>query len=390
MRWMAVVAIVIILVVSLKDAIGIFFVYHFAFYFDAIDSVLRCPVHQKIGAVPSASSANRSWEDLITDQLNSPHSGWIVSKHPVTLGLCNRILDTILDMAVATNRTLWIEWNEQPQYKMNPVEIVGSSSFQSIFNSSFHETRFRPPDNITDRIPHILLASSDCFLQQIVGLSDLSLIFMNHSVVEITRCDWWGGLLLKNPQYARTVFHGLNISLGFPIIFKSLFKLHPPFPQPVECSWMIQIRVDLPPGPWLHAAPTDDFFRCAFAGGMTHLDYKTTWIVTDNKRRLLQRSSPKAKQMLSMMNLPTEEKTCRGPCGDRRTMETIYKLSHCKRAVLTFGSSFGSCITSLAGVSQVFRVGRYGDCHALPSAEPYDMNTFSRYGNVATFLASKF
>ena len=386
MRWMAIVVIVLILVVSLKDAIGIYFVYHFAFYFDAIDSVLRCPVHQRIGAVPSVSSANRSWEDLITDQLSSPHSGWIVSKHPVTLGLCNRILDITSSflLAVATNRTLWIEWDEQPQYTMNPVEIVGSSSFQSIFNSSFHETRFRPPDNITDRIP----LASDCFLQQIVGASDLSLIFMNHSVVEIARCDWWGGLLLKNPQYARTVFHGLNISLGFPMIFRSLFKLHPPFPQPVECSWMIQIRVDLP-GPWFHVPPTDDFFRCAFAGGMTFLDYKTTWIVTDNKKRLLERSSPKAKRMLSMMNLPTREKTCRGTCGDRRTMETIYKLSQCKRAVLTFGSSFGSCITSLAGVSQVFRVGRYGDCHALPSAEPYDMNTFSRYGNAATFLASK-
>ena len=229
MWWMAVVAIVIILVVSLKDAIGIFFVYHFAFYFDAIDSVLRCPVHQKIGAVPSASSANRSWEDLITDQLNSPHSGWIVSKHPVTLGLCNRILDTILDMAVATNRTLWIEWNEQPQYKMNPVEIVGSSSFQSIFNSSFHETRFRPPDNITDRIPHILLASSDCFLQQIVGLSDLSLIFMNHSVVEITRCDWWGGTVAQKSPICKDSVSWLEYFSWISYYFQVFVQVTPSF-----------------------------------------------------------------------------------------------------------------------------------------------------------------
>ncbi len=86
------------------------------------------------------------------------------------------------------------------------------------------------------------------------------------------------------------------------------------------------------------------------------------------------------------MNLPAYSESCRGPCGDRQALETMHTMSKCKNAVLTFGSSFGSCITSVAGISRIYRVGRCGDCHVRPGndGEPMDVNTKN---NIFLFIA---
>jgi hypothetical protein len=67
-------------------------------------------------------------------------------------------------------------------------------------------------------------------------------------------------------------------------------------------------------------------------------------------------------------------------------METMYRLSRCQSAVLTFGSSFGACIANLAAAPRQFRVSHFGDC--LPGATDglVDVNTYSRHGNIATYL----
>jgi hypothetical protein len=120
---------------------------------------------------------------------------------------------------------------------------------------------------------------------------------------------------------------------------------------------------------------------------MTAGDYRQTWIITDDKNKLLEHASPWASRIVSMMNMPDHgNESCRGPCGDRHAMETMYKMAKCKNAVLTFGSSFGSCITSLAGIQRVYRVGRYNDCHLMRTAEPTDVNTHIKLGREIDFF----
>lgn len=389
LRWrVAVLLLLVSVILWSSEAAVIFLVYHFAYFFDAVGLHVKCP-HLALPtrpAPPASLARSRSWDEVVSDQLAGPHAGWIVARHPDALGLCNRILDTMSAflLAVATNRTLWIEWEGRPQVALNSDENVGSSSFQSLFNSSFLDERYRPPAGLASVS---LPAGDDCFLVRIVQSPDLNRELLAGPIVNVTRWDWWGGLLLRNPRYGQTVFRDLDVMAGFPVIFASLFRLRDPIPRPVECSWLIQVRLNLL-APWFDTAPIDTFLECATANGMTPRDYRTAWIVTDNKRKLWERASPQALRVLSLMNVPSEETSCRGACGDRRAMEIMYELSQCKRAVLSFSSSFGSCITSLAGITRVYRVGRYGDCHALGLREPYDMNTFSRHGNAASYLAS--
>jgi hypothetical protein len=366
-----------------------YFAYHFAFSFDSINYVYNTrPQCTTLGS-PSISSHNDSksqtWDTIIAHHMSSTHNGWILSSHPVTLGLCNRILDitSMFILAIATNRTLWIEWDEQPLVSMNRWEPVAMSGFDQMFESPIRSLNLKPPDEISQQSKII---DKTCFMHHLATSPNLNVDLIQGEAVSLTGCDWSGGLLLRNPHYKNTIFKGLNFSDGFPAIFRLIFNLRPPTPKPVDCNWLIQYRVKRPSPKWV-LRPIDDFIDCAISKGMRFSDYRKTWVITDDQNALISHASPQSRRILSMMNLPQEQESCRGPCGDRKAMETMYRLTQCKNAVLSLGSSFGSCITSVAKIQPVYRVGRYGDCHALPSNEPFDMNTVSRYGNTATFIA---
>jgi hypothetical protein len=282
-------------------------------------------------------------------------------------------------LAMATNRTLWIEWEQQEPEQITANEFAGMSSFDDLFISDFHDRRFRPPTHLIENAT----VAHDCFLERLRFSSDLNKDYNTNSI-RIDSGEWWGGLLFRNRAYANTVFKGLKPMQGFPVLFRSMFALHPPHVEPEECSWLIQYRtIWLPPR---YTAPIDSFLACARAKGMTPDDYRTTWIIADEPGALLQGASPEAARVLAAMNLPKERATCRGPCGDRHAMETMYRLSRCRNAVLTLGSSFGSCIANLAAAPRQFRVSHYGECLAPATEGPVDTNTYSRHGNIATYL----
>ena len=345
---------------------------------------------QHVQSIPDGTIfTNHTWSAILSDYENQPHDGWIVVGYPVTLGLCNRMLDitSTLLLAMATNRTMWVEWEEQLGNHTDGYEEFRMSGFNTLFNSSLHDGMNKPPDNWVSG--SVSLDNDGCFLHNVMNSPDLNVALdMTTKVVTRARGDWWGGLLLKNKHYKATFPPHLTFLSGFPVLFRALFNPRTPSPPPVDCGWLIQYRVKLATSKWrIH--PVDRFLECAISNGMTRQDYNTTWVVTDDVDYMLENASPMSRLALSHMHLPTEKIGCRGPCGDHHAVETMYSLSRCKRAILTFGSSFGSCITSLAGMQgrHQYRVGRFGDCHRLPSDEPYDMNTLSRYGNTATYMA---
>lgn len=377
-----------------QDIIITYLYYHYGYYYEYIgyqyDTLIQCKwqahrVTQPVVKNPSASTA-MSWEGLISTHLKSEHSGWVIAKYPVDHGLCNRILDitSMLLLAIATNRTLWVEWEEQAQIRYNYIELVGMSSFKSLFNSSFLDNHSKPPNEILSTAFHL---DDHCFLHQAAKSSDLNMYFMNRMAIRYHRYDFWGGLLLQNPYYSKTVFSGLNFTLLFPTMFQLVFRLNHPIPEPEECNWMIHYRYKLPAPTW-YTPPIDEFLKCAITRGMEPKDYERTWIVTDDREKMMEHASPWALGIISTMNMPSEKESCRGPCGDRQAIEIMYKMAKCKHAVLSFGSSFGSCITSLAGINTIHRVGRYGDCHTRQYTEPIDVNTRNKFGTMMTYFYS--
>jgi hypothetical protein len=367
----------------------LFMRYHFEYAFQAVKWQLfsQCPSGAQ-GSTVMFSSSSPNWTTLLSNQLHlaaSPER-WVVSKYDVGLGLCNRILNSIsaLLLAMATNRTLWLEWEQQAQVFITSNEFAGMSSYDDLFISPFHDRQLRPPSAVIDNATHI---GNDCWLER-MRFSDLGQAYAAHKAIRIDAGDWWGSLLLRNPVYANTVFKGLKISDGFPILFRAMFTLHPPGVEPEKaCSWMIQYRTVWPPP--RYTAPIDAFLACAERNGMTRADFGSTWIVTDDPAGMRRQASLKALRILEAMNVPSVG-TCRGPCGDRQAMETMYRMSQCRNAVLTLGSSFGACISSLAGIRRQFRVSHYGECIPFAAENgPLDANSYSRNGNLATFLASK-
>ena len=368
----------------------LFMRYHFEYTFQAIKWHMssQC-LHAHKATSPTKNDFDNprntatNWSTLLSNQLQAAAPDrWVLSKYPVGLGLCNRILNSIsaLLLAMATNRTLWLEWEQQAEVFITSNEFAGMSGYDDLFISPFHDRRLRPPSGVIENATRI----QDCLLDQ-MRFADLGQTYAQHQAVRVDGGDWWGSLLLHNPLYANTIFKGLKVVDGFPLLFRAMFTLHPPSVEPEKaCNWMIQYRTVWPPP--RYTAPIDVFLACAEKNGMTPADYGNTWIVTDNPSAMLQQASPKAARILEAMNVP-KEGTCRGPCGDRQAMETMYRLSRCRNAVLTLGSSFGGCIASLAGITRQFRVSHYGECIPFVADDgPLDANSYSRNGNLATFI----
>ena len=367
----------------------LFMRYYFEYYFEVAKWHLNseCKVSQDASPQMSKIIPNSSWEDLISHQLTTVHDRWVISKPDVGLGLCNRILNTLSAMmfAMATNRTFWIEWEQQEAENITANEYAGMSSYDDLFVSELHDRRFRPPTSLIEgaRRDH------KCFFEKVRFSRDLNRDFSDRAI-RIEGGEWWGPLLIRNRAYGNTIFNGLKPMDGFSILFRAMFTLHPPRIEPEKCSWMIQYRTIWPPP--RYTAPIESFLSCAQEKGLAPADYSTTWIVTDDPVALLAHATPEAARTLSAMHLPRERSTCRGPCGDRKAMETMHRLSRCRNVVLTHGSSFGSCIAGLAGARRQFRVSHYGECldpRTRDADGPIDANTYSRMGNIATYLAQR-
>jgi hypothetical protein len=360
--------------------------HYLEYYYDIVKWHIMIPTCRHATSTDHTPNVtqNTSWDTLLSNSMAYTRDRWVVSTPSVGLGLCNRILHSLsaLIFAMATNRSLWIEWEEQPYQNITSNEYAGMSSYDALFVSEFHNTRFRPPPHLIEgalRIEH-----EACFLNRVRFSTDLNQDY-SAQVLRMEGGDWWAPLLIKNR--ANTMFKGLKLTDGFPLLFKAMFTLHPPTIIPEEqCSWMIQYRTIWPPPHY--TAPIESFLSCARDHGLTPADYSTTWIVADDPAALVAHATPETATILSAMNLPGP--SCRGPCGDRQALETMYRLSRCRNAVLTLGSSYGSCISSLAGASRQFRVSGYGECLVFPPTDgPIDANSYSRKGSLKTYLAQR-
>ena len=364
--------------------------YYFEYYFEIVRwHALTRPTCEYTTSTPplalgeSTPSVNHSWHSLLSEQLAYTRDRWVLSRPPVGLGLCNRILHSLsaLLFAMATNRTLWLEWEPQPYQYITANEYAGMSGYDALFRSDLHHPRFRPPTQIIERAVEVKYDA--CFAGAMRFSTDLNKDY-SARVLRIEGGEWWAPLLFKNRAVKR--FAGLDLMDGFRRLFRAMFTLRPPrFKVETECTWLIQYRTIWPPP--RRTAPIEAFLACAHAGGLTPAEYRTTWIVADDPAALMAHATPEAARVLSAMHLP-QAASCRGPCGDRQAMETMYRLSRCKHAVLTLGSSFGTCIASLAGIDRQFRVSEFGECLRVPTADgPLNANTYSRHGNLGTYLA---
>lgn len=326
---------------------------------------------------------NNSWELLLEnyERFRDPNK-FVIFKTQDWQGLCNRFMNSIsiFLLAIATNRTLWIEWNTFNVTYITSVERGGIMAYDDLFAPS----RFlnRPPYLDEDYFsggffPHDHCVSKHARFGNLQKLDQ-------YRVIHFNRYDFWGTHLMNNKRYKNSIFRGLNVTDGFPFLFRKLFSLKKPV-KAKNCSWMIQYRTQWPPP--FYTAPFDDFIKCANSSGLTPADYSSTYVISDNPKKIMDTSSPFTKSILKQMNLPRSRVTSRGRSGDLKTMQTMYELSECKNAVVSLGSSFGSCIAGLAHVQKLFRVGHDGSCipvqHGL-----IDANCNAKNGCFSTYLAN--
>ena len=287
----------------------------------------------------------------------------------------------MLVFAMVTNRTLWVEWEQQNSSRFNAIESGAASDYDSLFQSPLHERRRRPPDDVMQRL---VSTDMNCAAAKFRFSHDLNVDYPM-DVVRLNGCDWQGGLLMRNKAYADTVLKGLNPVQGLNILIRALFTLQPPHVPQELCSWLIQYR-HVWPLPYM-TANIRDFIACARRHGMQESDYATTWVLTDDRATMLELADQESRTVLARMNYPTTKRACKGVCGDRATMESVYRLSGCRNAVLTHASSFGACVTSIAPILKKLTVGPFGEC-MVTHLEPLDPNSQVRGGGYVTYLST--
>jgi hypothetical protein len=94
--------------------------YHFENYYEATKWNLHSSSHAAVKYDKQLLQAGdhhpiAEWGKLISKQLETVSDQWVIYKPPVGLGLCNRIINSLscLLLAMATDRKLWIEWDQQ-------------------------------------------------------------------------------------------------------------------------------------------------------------------------------------------------------------------------------------------------------------------------------------
>jgi len=328
--------------------------------------------------VSIAKYENNTWESLIEkyERYRDP-TKFVIFVPFFWQGLCNRIMNSIsvVLFAIATNRTVWIEWDSMNTTRLSENEYGGIESLHELFNVSF-------PMSKPDTLEADMWLYGWC-VSRIMQFSNLHSM-SDTDVIHINRFDFWGTNLMKNRRYKDTVFNGLSIHEGFPFLFKRIFALKKTV-EPKQCSWMFHYRTIWPPP--FHTAPFDDFIKCANVSGFSSEDYSTSHVISDNPSMIWERSSATTRNILSQMNLPRTRLTCRGKCGDLKSMETMYRLSGCKNAIVSLGSSFGACIAGLAQVQNWYRVGHDGVCRRVEHGL-VDANCNARDGCLSTYLAN--
>ena len=322
---------------------------------------------------------NNSWEIALENYEKHRNPKKFVIFVPIYWqGLCNRILNSIsiLMFAMATNRTLWIEWESLPPVIYENVEIIGMMGFEELFQSNI--TMSKPKTIYADYWPHELCVTQ---MMQFGNLQSLDM----YDIIHINRHDFWGTNVVKNYRYKDTVFNGLDVYKGFPFLMKKLFALKKET-EAKNCSWLIHYRTQWPP-PY-HTAPFNYFIKCANQSGLLPQDYSTTYIISDNPMLVWETSSESTQDIIKKMNMPRSRVTSRGKHGDKKAMQQMYELSNCQNAILSMGSSYGACIAGLANIKNWHKVAYDGSCMKVTHGL-VDANCNAKYGCMNTYLVNQ-
>ena len=358
--------------------------YNFAYIWDAMgfEFFERCSVPTDGDYVVHQPITNNSWHKLLHNyQTSRNRNKFVVFEPSRGLGLCNRILNSVsaLIFAMATNRSLWIEWNENLPVASSK-EIIGMMRYTDFFNggAALHKPNCQPECYSVEIDPYCITN-----YMKYGNLDSLAA----YDVIKVNRHDFWGSHVMSNRQFKNTVFNELSAREGFPILFRFIFSMkNPNLMRPRKCSWMFQYRT-IWSAPYA-TGPFDNFISCALRFGLKSHDYSSSHVISDNPMAITATSSEATKAILQHMNLPKHKITCRGKCGDEQSMESMYALSECRYAVVPIGSSFGSCIAGLANVHMWIRVGHDGHCE-LAKHGLVDANCVAKHGCRNTYMLER-
>lgn len=282
---------------------------------------------------------------------------WVIASFHMHTGLCNRMMNVVscLAFAMVTGRRLWIDWESWPISRINEHEMMGIEGYDQLFSSELRgvapSLKLREKAVNIDSSGYSLLRTHG-FMRPMIFAHDLNTVFP-YQVVKISRVDFWGALLLADYGQA-----------NFGMLFKALFTLKGEQPRPESCSWLLQRRTK-----WARIVPPSmgKFLQCARSHNSTSDFDGNVWLLTDED---LKEELPDGVQLVE-----PNISHVRGKGGDRTTLESMYRMSACKNAVLTTVSTFGSCVAALAGAKTQYEIFEDGRCQRHRFIDPIDRGT---------------
>lgn len=289
---------------------------------------------------------------------------WVIAVFDRHDGLCNRMMNAVscLAFAMLTGRRFWIDWKSLPVTKINEQEDMGVEAYDDLFISELSGPE--PSYSLQRNAVHISkfpFFERSGFLRPMMFAHDLNAVFP-YQVISIRRYDFWGALLLAD--YGQAIFG---------VMFRALFTLKGDEPPKEQCSWLLQRRTK-----WTRFAPppVSQYVQCAQSHNSSDMD--NIWLLTDAESDENIESGVKLVEP-NILHV-------RGKGGDRISVESMYRMSECKNAVLTATSTFGACVAALAGTGSQYEIYEDGHCGALRFVDPVDRGTMPTETKEITML----
>ncbi len=303
---------------------------------------------------------------------------WVVADIDPLAGMCNRIMHILSTMvfAMASGRVLLFDWKQAPAVlHANQIEYVGHSYYDFLFEhpgiQCSLENALQLFGPLDESISQRVIKAGDSDFLKAMRWSDIDSVYPE-SIIRIERYDWWGVLLISNELYRSHVFNNRSSSWVFSSLFRTLFrpKVIPPV---LKCDWYMQHR-----SKWERkTAPLSMFVECGKQHGM-------------GKRGDNVLLSDKVHDLDGNPYISHVDNTgCRNSMDcDKNTVNTIYQFSSCSHAVLTATSTFGTCVSGLGLIDDVYIVKENGECIRKEYVDPVDAGVLDTEDHVVSKILS--
>lgn len=284
-------------------------------------------------------------------------------------GLGNKAMHLVscVALCVATDRVLYLEWPERHASAWTYVwkvisqgeDTYSQSTYSSLFKTFFDHVEI--PDaglepqreNNTLRFPFPADDENGIYSKtsDLLRYGNISATMPCHTLY-VQGWNFWGKAIFENAFYENTSLASMGAEAFFTFTARALLQPIDDYKAPEDCGWLIHYRVHRN-----QVASIADFEECAVAHGFRAQQGTLNLLMSDGDA--------------SIPGFTAFPRGCR--TGYRCDIEAVHQLhgaSACRRAILTYESSFGQLAASMGNITDAWEVKPDGSCQRRGSTLP--------------------